>query len=71
MKKIEYIVYIISYVLFLLFGFLLVLELFQSPTPIGIMFLLAMTSGFYFIKQRFKEKQFPKKESKFKSRIRD
>lgn len=68
--NVNYLVFVTSYALFILFGFMLIVELINIPSMIPLMLYCALTSGFYGIQKKFKQKVYPKKESKFKSNFK-
>ena len=69
MKKFKYIVYVVSFLLCIIFGFLLLMALVRLQ-PIGILFSLALTSGAYTINKEVKKSLYSGKEKKFRNRLR-
>lgn len=66
MNSLKYIFFVISYALYLLFGVLLISELVFDPDIVGIVLMLALTSGAFTIQKRFKAEVFPKGEESLK-----
>ena len=66
MNSLKYIIFVVSYALYLLFGVLLISELVFDPDIVGIVLMLALTSGAFTIQKRFKAEVFPERRRKFK-----
>ncbi len=64
MNSLKYIIFVVSYALYLLFGVLLISELIFDPDIVGIVLMLALTSGAFTIQKRFKAESFSRKEKK-------
>ena len=60
MNSLKYIVFVISHALYLVFGVLLISELVFDPDIVGIVLMLALTSGAFTTQKRFKAEVFPK-----------